>query len=103
MSTSPSASYDGPEFDEYCIDQGSYLPARRDRTPCTCCPLGELCQAGFEEQVRRAQAGENSSLTEGVFFDVESLKPAHLLQGLTEDQKVFVLDRVFVGEEKSCD
>jgi hypothetical protein len=37
----------------------------RDRTSCTACPLGELCQAGFEEQILRFHAGENPSLTDG--------------------------------------
>src|SRR5579883_145839 len=59
----PSKPYDGPEFEEYCISEGKYLPASRDRTPCMTCPLFSLCQPGFEEQVRRLQNGENPSLT----------------------------------------
>jgi len=86
----PHGRYDGPEFDEFCISEGRYLPASRDRTPCITCTLGNLCQAGFEEQVRLVAAGENPSLTECKTFTDESLQPANLLSGLSEQQVAFV-------------
>jgi hypothetical protein len=91
---SPTARYEGPEFEEYCISEGKYLPASRDRTPCVTCPLSKLCHAGFEEQVRRIQCGLNPSLTEGCAFDPEALKPQTLLSGLSEEQKTFVISKV---------
>lgn len=90
----PTKPYDGPEFEEYCISEGCYLPASRDRTPCVTCPLSNLCLPGFEEQVRRIQAGENPSLTDGCAFDSASLTPDRLFDGLTEEQKTFVLAKV---------
>ena len=86
--------YDGPEFEEYCISEGRYLPASRDRTPCITCPLYNLCQVGFEEQVRRIQSGENPSLTEGCIFSQEALSKENLLDGLTPEQVEFVLTKV---------
>ncbi|MBA2749907.1 MAG: hypothetical protein H0U45_14565 [Tatlockia sp.] len=90
----PTTLYDGLAFEEYCISEGMYLPANRDRTPCKTCPLSTLCQAGFEEQVRRIQNGDNPSLTEGCVFDPEALKPQILLSGLTDEQKEFVIAKV---------
>ena len=90
-----SERYDGPEFDEYCISEKAYLPASRDRTPCTTCPLGNLCEAGFREQVRRVVAGENPSLTECKSFTEVSLAEDALLAGLAPDQRAFVLQNVF--------
>jgi hypothetical protein len=90
----PAKRYEGPQFEEYCISEGRYLPASRDRTPCITCPLSTLCQPGFEEQVRRIQAGENPSLTDGCAFDPDALPPARLLAGLSEEQKAFVLAKV---------
>jgi hypothetical protein len=91
----PSKHYDGPEFDEYCIAEGKYLPASRDRAPCATCALGDLCQAGFEEQVRRVMAGENPSLTECKIFAPESLMSESLLRGLSEEATEFVKEKVF--------
>lgn len=90
VATDPGPIYSGPDFDEYCISEGSYLPASRDRTPCITCPLGNLCQAGFDEQVRRVTAGEDPSLTACGRFKEEDLRPENLLAGLTEDQVAFV-------------
>jgi hypothetical protein len=90
----PSQLYDGAEFDEYCISEARYLPASRDRTPCLSCPLNSLCQAGFEEQIRRLQAGENPSLTEGCAFRPDALGPQQLFNGLTEEQKNFVVAKI---------
>lgn len=86
--------YDGPEFDEYCISEGRYLPASRDRTPCTVCPLATLCQAGFEEQVAKSQRGENPSLTDGCVFESDQLAPRGLLSGLSEEQIAFVRAKI---------
>jgi hypothetical protein len=94
FSVRPMTQYRGPEFEEYCISEGKYLLASRDRAPCTTCPLGTLCQSGFEEQVRRVQRGENPSLTEGCAFDPEALKPRALLSGLTKRQKDFVESKI---------
>ncbi|HEX7801748.1 MAG TPA: hypothetical protein VF471_03190 [Pseudoxanthomonas sp.] len=91
---SPAVRYEGPEFDEYCISEGKYLAASRDRTPCMTCPLSTLCQSGFEEQVRRIQSGENPSLTEGCAFDPEALKPQTLFSGLSQEQIAFVISKV---------
>ncbi|MBX9669803.1 MAG: hypothetical protein K2X93_19420 [Candidatus Obscuribacterales bacterium] len=90
----PTKLYEGPEFEEYCISEGKYLPASRDRTPCITCPLFTLCQPGFEEQVRRIQEGENPSLTEGCAFPEGSLEPANLFAGLTQEQIDFVKSKV---------
>lgn len=90
----PSDRYDGPEFEEYCISERSYLPANRDRTPCITCPLSNLCQAGFEEQVRRIQMGESPSLTAGCAFTDASLSRENLLEGLTPEQVEFVVNNV---------
>jgi hypothetical protein len=94
FNVNPTARYEGPEFEEYCISEAKYLPASRDRTPCITCPLSNLCQHGFEEQVRRVQCGDNPSLTEGCAFDPEALKPRTLLSGLSQEQKVFVISKV---------
>jgi hypothetical protein len=94
LSLLPAGRYDGPDFEEFCIDKGAYLSARRDRTPCGTCPLGELCDAGFAEQIRRVEAGENPSLTEGREFDDEALAPPQLLAGLSPDQSEFVLGKI---------
>ena len=90
----PSVRYGGPDFEEFCISEGRYLPASRDRTPCISCPLSNLCQPGFEEQVRRVFNGENPSLTDGCAFDAHSLQPQALFEGLTEAQKAFVLSKI---------
>ena len=100
MSTSESettqlaALYTGPDFEEYCIREGRYLSARRDRSACLTCPLGDLCEAGFEEQKRRVVTGENPSLTEGCAFNSDSLEPHRLLEGLRDEQRDFVLTHV---------
>jgi hypothetical protein len=86
--------YDGPEFEEYCISEGRYLPASRDRTPCMTCPLYNLCQPGFEEQVRLIQCGENPSLTAGCAFPNGTLERDVLLAGLTDEQAEFVLSKI---------
>jgi hypothetical protein len=93
-STDPSRRYDGPEFEEYCIAEKSYLLASRDRTACISCPLGTLCQAGFEEQAKRVMIGKNPSLTEDEIFTEEQLSPRQLLQGLSEGQIVFLTKHV---------
>lgn len=90
----PRQRYEGPEFEEYCISEGRYLPANRDRSPCMPCPLFTLCQLGFEEQVRRIQAGENPSLTEGCGLSSASLSREALFAGLTPEQQAFVLVKV---------
>ena len=90
----PTKRYDGPEFEEYCISEGKYLPASRDRTPCTTCPLFSLCQPGFEEQVRRIQQGENASLTAGCAFPDASLETDTLFAGLTQEQIDFVRSKI---------
>lgn len=87
--------YDGPEFEEYCISEGKYLQASRDRTPCLTCPLGKLCDAGFQEQVRLVANGENPSLTDCKVFPDEVLSERRLLEGLDPEQKLFVLRHVF--------
>lgn len=92
--TDPSLIYDGPEFEEYCISEGKYLSASRDRTACIECPLSGLCKPGFEEQVRKIQLGENPSLTEGCAFTSESLDPKKLLEGLTDAQRIFVQSKI---------
>lgn len=86
--------YNGPDFEEYCISEGRYLPARRDRTPCTPCPLSNLCQAGFEEQVRRVIAGQDPSLTSVCSIPPTALVPENLLSGLTTEQAQFVLEKI---------
>lgn len=83
-----------PVFDEYCISEGKYLPSHRDRAPCKACPLYSLCQAGFEEQVRRAQHGIETSLTDGVEFDDRDLCVSQLFKNLTAEQKEFVLSKI---------
>lgn len=88
--TDPSKKYEGPEFEEYCISEGKYLPASRDRISCLSCPLNNLCIPGFEEQVRKIQSGENPSLTEGCFFSEDALSPEKLFQGLSEEQVSFL-------------
>lgn len=97
----PRARYDGPEFEEYCISEKAYLPASRDRTPCLTCPLGDLCEAGFQEQVRLVSRGENPSLTECKVFPEESLTQENLLTGLSNEQKAFVLHHVFESSKES--
>lgn len=88
--TNPLEKYNGPEFEEYCIAEAKYLPASRDRTPCTTCPLSNLCIPGFEEQVRKLQRGENPSLTEGCAFPQEALEKENLFKGLTQEQIDFL-------------
>ena len=90
----PTKRYEGPDFEEYCISEGKYLPASRDRTPCTSCPLFNLCQPGFDEQVRKVQTGENPSLTDGCSFSERALTREALLAGLTPEQAEFVLQKI---------
>lgn len=92
--TDPSKRYDGPEFEEYCISEASYLPASRDRTPCITCPLNNLCIPGFEEQVRKLQNGENPSLTEGCSIEPSRLTAESLFEGLSQEQIDFVKKHV---------
>jgi hypothetical protein len=99
----PRLPYDGPQFEEYCIAEKAYLPASRDRTPCISCPLGNLCDAGFQEQVRLISSGENPSLTECKVFPEQALTKDSLLAGLSEDQRAFVLHHVFEREKESQD
>ena|SRR5215207_3619272 len=87
-------SYDGPDFEEFCISEGRYLSARRDRSPCRNCPLCNLCQAGFDEQVKRVGRGENPSLTEGTTFSEAELTREHLVRGLTPEQVAFVHNKI---------
>ncbi len=94
FNTDPSSPYNGPDFEEYCIREGKYLSAQRDRTPCIACPLSNLCQAGFEEQVMRVVRGENPSLTEGCSIDPRRLERDQLLSGLTPEQQEFVLSNI---------
>lgn len=94
VNLSPTVRYEGPDFEEYCISEGRYLPASRDRTPCLTCPLFNLCQAGFEEQVRRLQQGENPSLTAGCAFPDGVLSRDNLLANLTDKQAAFVLSKI---------
>ena len=89
-----AAQYQGPDFEEFCISEGSYLPASRDRSPCLLCPLCDLCQTGFEEQIRRVQRGENPSLTDNIIFSEEALSKENLLRGLTREQAEFVLLKI---------
>lgn len=88
--TNPEKKYEGPEFEEYCISEGKYLSASRDRASCITCPLSNLCIPGFEEQVRKLQNGENPSLTDGCAFSEDSLRPDKLLEGLTNEQVDFL-------------
>jgi len=88
--TEPTTKYDGPDFEEYCISEAKYLPANRNRTQCVSCPLNNLCIPGFEEQVRKIQAGENPSLTEGCSFEPDKLSAENLFKGLTEEQIEFL-------------
>lgn len=101
--TDPRFPYDGPEFDEYCIREKAYLLASRDRTPCITCPLGNLCDAGFKEQVRLVTSGENPSLTDCKIIPEEDLSREKLLEGLSPDQRRFVLHHVYGEREERQD
>ena len=85
--------YNGPEFKEYCISEGKYLPATRDRSPCLSCPLFNLCDAGFEEQIQRIQRKDSPSLTDDE-VNAEELTRDNLLSGLTAEQVEFVLAKI---------
>ena len=93
--------YDGPEFEEFCIREGKFLAASRDRHACLGCPLENLCQAGFEEQVLRVSRGQNPSLTEGVELREEMLSGESLLAGLTPEQITFVTANITLLREVS--
>ena len=90
----PTQRYEGPDFEEYCIDKSGYFPATRDRTPCIGCALQNLCQAGFDEQVQRASRGENPSLTDGVTFSPAELTMDRLLAGLSPEAVEFVTAKI---------
>ena len=94
FNTKPTARYDGPLFDEYCISEGKYLPSHRDRSGCIPCPLSNLCQAGFEEHVARISRGENPSLTHGCAFSEDDLRADRLLAGLTSREVSFVREKI---------
>lgn len=85
---------EGPEFEEFCIDEGRYLSSRRDRSPCLPCALHDLCQAGFEEQERRVALGLNPSLTDGTEFPEEALDSESLLKGLSKAQVSFLIEKI---------
>lgn len=92
--TDPRDRYDGPEFDEYCIDKSGYLPACRDRSPCLDCSLNKLCQAGFDEQVKRVIAGVDPSLTKDCELTAQDLTWERLLEGLSPEAAAFVVARI---------
>lgn len=101
--TDPKQRYDGPDFEEYCIDRAGYLPATRDRTPCVGCALQNLCQAGFDEQVRRVIHGQDPSLTNGVEFAASALTMERLLVGLSPEAAEFVTAKVGRLTERSLE
>ncbi|MGJ5091987.1 hypothetical protein ACQR18_07900 [Bradyrhizobium oligotrophicum] len=86
----PRNPYDGPDFDEFCIAEKSYLSARRDRSDCIACALSKLCQAGFEHQVDLAAQGRDPSLTKDCQLTAEDLTAERLFDGLTDEQVDFV-------------
>lgn len=86
--------YNGPDFLEFCISTGKFLPANRDRTPCVTCPLSRICQAGFEEQVKRVLEGKDASLTADVVFSDEDLKTESILRGKTQAQAEFLVSKI---------
>jgi len=92
--TKPEERYDGPDFLEFCISEGQFLPASRDRSPCLTCPLSRLCQPGFEEQVRRVANGQEASLTASCVFTEEELKPENVLRSLSNSQVAFLRSKV---------
>jgi hypothetical protein len=100
FSTHSAQLYNGPDFDEYCVSESAYLPANRDRTPCLTCPLSNLCQAGFEEQARRAITGEETSLTKDCQMPLADLGPENLLAGLDGRQRAFVTQHVLAPERE---
>ncbi|MFG3422084.1 hypothetical protein [Micromonospora sp. NPDC048063] len=89
-----SGEYSGPEFQEYCISESAYLSSHRDRSPCRSCALQNLCEAGFEEQKRRALLGINPSLTDDAHFSMEQLTPVKLFEKLTDKQREFVIEKI---------
>jgi hypothetical protein len=90
----PLQPYDGPDFEEFCIAEGKYLSARRDRSPCIRCTLSSLCQAGFEEQVRRVSNGHDPSLTKDCTLSADDLTPERLFDGLSPKQIDFVRQHI---------
>ena len=98
----PHHLYDGPDFDEFCISEKSYLSARRDRSACTTCALSRLCQAGFEHQVSLVVQGKDPSLTKDCQLTENELTAERLLNGLTDEQIEFVKTHV-PGIAKECD
>jgi|GEM_PF-3478427 len=94
FNTDPCWPYDGPEFDEFCIDHGGYLPASRDRRGCTTCPLSTLCQAGFEEQVRLATQGADPNLIKDCTLTADELTAERLFTGMRPDAIEFVKSRI---------
>jgi hypothetical protein len=98
----PRHPYDGPDFDEFCISEGSYLSARRDRNACAKCALSPLCQAGFEHQVSLVVQGKDPSLTKNCQLTENELTAERLLNGLTDEQIKFVKVHV-PGIAKECD
>jgi hypothetical protein len=89
-----ATAYRGREFLEYCVSEGCYMEATRDRSPCSVCVLEELCQAGFEEQVRRVNAGENPSLTEEMEVPDPVSAWAEVRKCLTSEQVEFILTKI---------
>ena len=98
----PRHPYDGPDFDEFCISEKSYLSARRDRNACVTCALSRLCQAGFEHQVLLVVQGKDPSLTKDCQLTEKELTAEYLLRGLTDEQIEFVRAHV-PGLAKECD
>ena len=98
----PRRPYDGPDFDEFCISEKSYLSARRDRSACERCALSNLCQAGFEHQVALAAQGKDPSLTKDCQLTEVELTAENLLKGLSEDQIEFVKTHI-PNLAKECD
>jgi hypothetical protein len=102
FNVAPHHLYDGPDFDEFCISEKSYLSARRDRSACIKCPLSRLCQAGFEHQVSLVVQGKDASLTKDCQLTENELTAERLLNGLTDEQIKFVKTHV-PGIAKECD
>lgn len=77
-----------PHFDEFCVATGTTHVSTRDRSRCTTCPLGALCDLGFAEQARRVIEGQNPDITVGPV--PEGVVLTAVLSSLTHSERAFV-------------
>lgn len=94
MNSIMSHAVDVPLFSEVCVEAGSALPSTRDRSACGACPVGRLCNAGFERQRSLVAGGLDPNLEATVSPELLSQPVEVMLANLTSDEIAWACDHV---------